>query len=66
MNKKQENKYRAESWLSVLGLADGIYSVSHSVGHFQGQESYLSFSLLAWHRGQEPLHLGPRNQFQYL
>lgn len=41
MNKKQENKYRAESWLSVLGLADGIYSVSHSVGHFQGQESFI-------------------------
>lgn len=66
MNKKQGNKYRAQNWLSILwtGWLDMLWSICRNRVYLQ--ESYLSFSLLMWHFGQEPLCLGPRNLFQQL
>ena len=36
--KEHENKYRAQSWPSVWGLADGIYCVSGQVEHVRDTE----------------------------
>lgn len=48
-----------------VGLAFGWLSyVSGQAEHVQGHKSYLSFSVLMKHPGQEGLRLGPRNLFQ--
>ena len=42
MNKKQGNKYKAQSWLGACGLADQIHWVSGEAKHLQGHKTYLS------------------------
>ena len=38
-NKEQRNKYRAQSWFGLWGLADWIHGVSGQAEHLQGPES---------------------------
>lgn len=52
MNKEQGNKYRAQSWLGIWGMADRIVGTSGQLEHVQRHESFLSFGLLTWHSEQ--------------
>lgn len=47
-----------------LKMAEWIRCGLCQVEHLQGQESYLSFSLLMRHLGGSGSHLGPRKLFQ--
>lgn len=58
INKEQINKYRAQRWLDVWGLANRIYCVSVQAEHLQGNKSYPSFSLLTWQPGRSSSILG--------
>ena len=53
-NEEQRNRYRAQSWLGIVGFArlrDNYFHLARytellKVEHLQGCESYLSFSVL--------------------
>lgn len=47
-----------------ISWMEWVFCASGQVGHLQGHENYLTFSLLLWHHWQKQLHLGPRNLFQ--
>lgn len=49
---------KAQSWLGIRGWAYWMYCISGQAEHLQGQESYLSFSLLMWRLGRDGSILG--------